>query len=274
MLVTLLAWIYISLLCFAWGTLLLQSVKIILKDRFFLFPHFSIICLVGLMAITVFAGILSLFMPLGGWQAHVIVICPCLVLFFQKQKPDFFPQLINQFKFLHPVLLCLLVISIIMVLVMCTWTINHPDTLAYHAQTIQWIEKYKATPGLVHLHVRYGYQGLWFVAGAFFSFKFTGTEALTFINSAIIIWFLIFVIQKIDKCFRSSTEKIQGFLWLLLLAGSLLSYTQVRLTATSASPDFIAALHLWMVFYFFSKKEAAQSPLHWLLIIMLSIFRT
>ena len=63
MLTTLLAWIYISFLSWMWGILFLQLIKKITKNDLHL-PHFSIICITGLSAITVIAGTFSLFIPL------------------------------------------------------------------------------------------------------------------------------------------------------------------------------------------------------------------
>ena len=93
---------------------------------------------------------------------------------------------------------------------MSTWTIVHPDTLGYHAQTIQWIEKYKAVPGLVHLHVRFGYQGLWFVDSALFGFSFSGKEGITFLNSTVLFWFFIFFINRINHNFFKEGKKLYG----------------------------------------------------------------
>ncbi len=272
MLVTLLAWIFITFLCWTWGGLLLEWLKIIFRDNTFILPHFSIICLAGFAAITVIAGILSLLMPLGGWQALLLISSPCLLLFFRKGNRGFYSRLKNQFTDLHPVVLFLLLASLVLILLMSTWKINHPDTLAYHAQTIQWIEKYRVIPGLVHLYTRYGYQGQWFVSCAFFSFRFTGTEALTFINSTVITWYFLFIVQKINAYHKDRGSKINSILWLLLFAGSCLSYTQVRLTVTSANPDFIATIVIWTVFYLFLKERDGRSTVHWLLIVILSIF--
>lgn len=271
MLITLLAWVFITLLCWAWGVLLLQQLKFVLRDVEFPLPHFSIICMTGLAFVTVVAGILSLFFALGNWIMHAVVIIPCLLIFFQKPASGFFTQFRAQFKGLHPAMIFILIASLALVLMMCTWTINHPDTLTYHGQTIQWIEKYKAVPGLAHLHARYGYQGLWFVTEAFFNFRFAGISTLTLINSLVVVWYLLFIIQKINRYFIDG-EWITALSWLLLFALSCWSYTQARLTITSASPDFITVLWLWMVFYLFIKKEASRSPVHWILMILLSIF--
>src|SRR4030095_5863712 len=89
MLTTLLAWIYISFLSWLWGILFLQFIKKITKSEFQL-PHFSIICITGLSAITVIAATLSLFIPLGEWWVQFLFIIPCLILFFQQDSPAFF----------------------------------------------------------------------------------------------------------------------------------------------------------------------------------------
>jgi hypothetical protein len=156
---------------------------------------------------------------------------------------------------------------------MSTWTINHPDTLTYHAQTIQWIEKYKVIPGLANLHVRYGLQSPWFISCAIFSTNFINGKALTFINSTILLWYFIFIIQQLNRNFFSNSNKLAGVMWIILVAISLASYTQVRLTATSASPDFIAAILTWAVlFLIIENKTSINQDLRWLLVVLFSVF--
>jgi hypothetical protein len=273
MLITLLAWLYISFLCGLWGTNILHLIKRITGNKQEPDLHFSVICLLGLAGITIFASILSLFIPLGTWLAQVMILLPCIFFLFYKTEKNLFSDLRRQFNSFHPAILFLSLSCIIMLLVMSSWTITHPDTLSYHAQTIQWIEKYKAIPGLVHLHIRYGYQGLWFVACAIFSFKFTGAEALTFINSTVLVWYFIFIVQKINENIFESTSKLNGFLWIALAAMSIWSYTQVRLTATSSSPDFIASLLVWTIFILLFEKKIQKEPMtQWILIILFSFF--
>ena len=270
MLATLLAWIYISFLCWTWGILLLQLTRRITKTELVL-PHFSIICITGLAGITIFAGVLSLFIPLGGWWVQFLFIIPGLAVFFIKNVPYFFSSLKKEFSLLHLPSLILLSSLLLLLLVMSSWVIVHPDTLGYHAQTMQWIEKYKAVPGLVHLHVRFGYQGLWFVDCALFDFSFTGSQGITFLNSTVLFWFFIFIINRIDDNFFKGQEKIVGLLWFTLLSLSLWSYTQVRLTATSASPDFIATIFVLSVIYLLIKKRSKHVyGSDWLLASLLS----
>ena len=271
MLITLFAWIYISFLSWMWGILFLQSIKKITGNELQL-PHFSIICISGLSVITVIAGILSLCIPLGGWWVQFLFILPCLTLFFTKGSPAFLAALKKEFQGLHHLSVILLSACLLLILVMSTWTIVHPDSLGYHAQTIQWIEKYKAVPGLVQLHVRFGYQGLWFVDAALFSFSFTGTQGMTFLNSTVLFWFFIFIINRIDQNFFKDGKKLYGLLWMSLLFISIWSYTQVRLTATSTSPDFIATLFILTIIYLLLEEDQKYPGAStWLLVGFLSL---
>jgi hypothetical protein len=254
MLITLLAWIYISFLSWLWGIIFLQLIKKITKSELD-FPHFSIICITGLSAITVIAAILSLFIPLGEWWVQFLFIMPCLILFFNKDSPAFFAALKKELQDLHFFSIVLLSACLLLVLVMSSWTIIHPDTLGYHAQTIQWIEKYKAVPGLAYLHVRFGYQWLWFVDSALFGFSFTGMEGINLLNSSVLFWFFIFFINRINYNFLKEGKRLYGLFWMALLVISIWSYTQVRLTATSASPDFIAALFTLVTIYLLLEKD-------------------
>jgi hypothetical protein len=122
------------------------------------------------------------------------------------------------------------------------------------------------------LHVRFGYQGLWFVDCALFDLNFTGKQGITFLNSTVLFWFLIFVINKIDHNFFKEGKKLYGFLWLALLTLSFWSYTQIRLTATSASPDFIATIFVLAIIYLLIEKSSNHLPVSdWLLVALLSI---
>ena len=267
MLTTFLSWIYITFLCWTWGKLFLLSVRKITNVH--LQPlHFSVICITGLSVITIIAGILSLIIPLNSWWVQLLFIAPCLVLFLKKDPQYFLTALKKELLNFHLLPAILLSVCLLLILIMSTWTIVHPDTLGYHAQTIQWIGKYKAIPGLVHLHFRFALQSLWFVDCALFSFSFTGKEGITFLNSTVLLWFFIFIVNQINYNFYKEGKKLNGLLAIALLFFSMWSYTQVRLTATSASPDFIATLFVLTILYLLFQKTVIGD---WILPVFLSI---
>ncbi len=253
MLLLLLASIYITFICLVWGIMAIRLLQGINKQN--PLPHLSIICLFGFSAITVLAGVLSLFIPLGRWPVQLIVLLPACLFLFSKSWKIGWGKIKKEVASLKTPAFLLLIVCTILLLVMGSWKIVHPDTLGYHAQTIQWIEKYKAVPGLVNLHTRFGYQGLWFPVSALFSFDFLETSAVTFINTAILFWYFLFISDKIIRNLSLKGNYSDGIAWILLLAISIWSYTQVRLTATSASPDFITVLMVWTVVYLFCKNH-------------------
>jgi len=271
MLLTLLICIYISLLCWAWGSILIRGLCRLAASEESTGFHFSITCLAGLAGITIMGSIISLFAPLGGWYIQVILLVPAL-LFMLINFSVKTEKLKNVFRGFHFSASMLLLASFLMILIIGSWKIIHPDTLGYHMQTIKWIEEYKAVPGLVNLHPRYGYQGLWFVSCALFGFRYLGTGSAVFVNIAVLSWFFLFVIDKINKsCISSGSELKQILLWPLLFILSIWSYTQVRLTAASASPDFIATLLIWTVIYLAGKKKIHNAA-DWLLILLFCFF--
>ncbi|HYM93215.1 MAG TPA: hypothetical protein VET23_03695, partial [Chitinophagaceae bacterium] len=273
MIITLLAWLYITILCRIWGVLILITVKKISRDDKSMPVHFSISCFLGLAGITVFASLLSLFIPLGGWLAQLLIVAPCTLLLFIKPGQRIFPELKKNFSRSHTILITLIFFCLILVLHTSSWKITNEDTLGYHAQIIQWIEKYKAVPGIANLHLRYGFQSPWFVSCALFSFSFTGTNALTFINSAILFWYFIFMISQVNEYFLGQTNIATSFLWLAFLMFSLWNYSLVRLTADSASPDFVAVIYTWIVFYLLlNKKFRETNTSNFLLLILTSVF--
>src|SRR6185369_7074241 len=100
MLATLLAWLYITFLCWTWGIIFLQLTGKVTKDKIVL-PHFSIICIIGLATITIIAGLLSLVIPLGEWWVQFLFIIPGLATFFIKDIPYFFSSIKQEFGTLH-----------------------------------------------------------------------------------------------------------------------------------------------------------------------------
>lgn len=270
MIVTLIAWIYITCICYCWGKSVLQFTEKIShvhngKNNI----PFSIVCFTGLAAIGCVAGTASLFMPLGLWQLQIPLLLPCIPV-LRKTFSEHSLR-INPFRSLHIAIGFLLGCIIILILVMSTWTVTHPDSIDYHLQIIQWIEKYKPIPGLSHINLRLGLQNLWFPLCALFSFSFIHIGSPIFLNAVVVIWFLYFVLIQINRC-MSEQDHTNALLWTALLVFSAWSYTQVRLTVTSASPDFIAAIYIWLVFYLMQSAVLVQNAVKFVLLVILGSF--
>lgn len=256
MLVTVIAWIYITFLSYSWGSLLLRltsGVKL-LKEKPYI--HSSVICFTGLILIASIASILSFFLPLGSGSIQFVFFLPSL--FFIKHT--FAPKNKSEVRWL-PVNLILLTCCLVMVLIMCSYTISHPDSLGYHIQIIKWIEEYKIVPGITNINPRLGFQSNWFILCALFNFNFIVSSSYVYLNSLITLWILFFIISQINQSIVQKHQK-ESWLWIAFLLLTLGSYTQIMLTATSASPDYIAAIYIWLALYFlYNSSGAPQTQL-------------
>lgn len=270
MIINLFFWFYISFICFVWGNIMYEAIKKIIAD----IPEtaFSITCLAGLSIVGVIAFYLSLFIPLN-WIANCVIIFPVLIYcLFKKNRNTIKLQILSTFKSFSPLGYSLLLVCILMTLIISASKIIHPDTLAYHAQLIQWFQAYKAVPGIVNLKLEFGFQSLFFATQAIF--KAVNENGNYFsLGGCVVCWYFIFIIKKIDAIFLNPTYlnyRIQNsqWGWLLLLTYTLFSFTQVRLTIASASPDFIVTLLLLVIAYlFFKNKSEGKNKIFYLLLV-------
>ncbi|HXB42519.1 MAG TPA: hypothetical protein VNV85_00605, partial [Puia sp.] len=215
--------------------------------------EFPLVCLSGLSLVGVLALLFSLFISLD-WKAHLIIALPALIyFFFRKNRNKINEQVIFFFKGFTIPSYCLLSGCILLILIISSYTIKHPDTLAYHCQAILWMKNYSVIPGLVNLQPHLGFQSMWFAVEAVFCPVSKNLNTSFYVNGSILCWYFIFVIGKIFEPTRQKTinedSKDNRWFWLLLLIFTILSWTQVRLTAASASPDFIVALYIMAAVY-------------------------
>jgi hypothetical protein len=273
MIFSLLVCIYITAVCWAWGMLLTSCIRMLVKEELPLKLDFGITCLCGLAAIAVTAGFVSLFLPLGGLLPQLLVLIPTVFIFSRRQMRGHLKrQLESSFITLRPALLLSLAIALIVSLIINAGEVIHPDTLHYHAQCIQWIEAYKVIPGLVNLSYHYGLQSSWFTASALFMFKFAGHNAPGFLGITVITWFIIFLHEKLNGFIREETAApsafMKGVIWLLLFVFSFWSFTMIRGTLTSASPDFITAIYIWFTCYLFVQLHHTDQRRSFLLLML------
>jgi hypothetical protein len=177
--------------------------------------------------------------------------------FTGHRAPTYFRKVITALSSLNIPKLALLSTSLLLILIISVYDIKHPDTLIYHAQIINWIKNYRLVPGIVHLEYHLGFQSNWFVLCGLFSFGFIGTTALTFINTSVLSWFVIFIIKKVAVQHITSNGRLHyyQFLHLLLLAFCFYGYTAIRLSATSASPDFILGIYILLIGWLFFQES-------------------
>jgi hypothetical protein len=274
MLLILLAWLYITVVCFTWGILSVRLIAGKQALQAFNAMHWPVVCLTGLALTGVLSFWLSVFMPIG-LAAHLIILIPVILYHLSIKRIKVLYQPLLTLKKMNGWLSFLLISTILLVLLMASYKIDHPDTLKYQGPAIRWMETYKAIPGIVHFNTRLAYQSWWFSAQALFRFSFISANNFLFVNSCILFWFLVFVVRRIGDAWEQLKQKQPTAIyvfsgWLLLLGFSFLSWTQLRLTAVSTSPDFIAMLYAWFMFYLFYQYRLGNNQQFLAILITLS----
>ena len=252
----LVSWIYISFICLIWGNL---AVRLIFRNQSNIAElDFSILCFMGMSVVGVIALFISLFMPLNAGVKIVLQVPAFFYLLRASNRKSFFYQLRAPFDHLSLADLLLLIACIVMILFLSTSVIIHPDTLNYHIYSIRIFDKYGMIPGIANLRLDLGFQSLWFAVMSIFDLSFFQTNISYPLSGCVLCWFIIFLIAKATdrKIELTASGKFNltsnWYLWLLLF--TVISWTQIRLTASSASPDFIVTLSILSAFYFFNRK--------------------
>lgn len=273
MIFELISWIYISLICFIWAS---QILKLFLSTDKVAMIDFPVVCLIGMAIIGVISFYVSLVIQLNILIKLSLQI-PALFILFKSDncrklvaqfKKSFFGFSMSDYIFLSVIL--------VMILFLSTSLIIHPDTINYHVFSTQIFDKYGTITGLANLKPEFGFQSIWFSALAFFDFPPYGTSPLFLLNGCAMCWVIILLISMGTGKKRNATESTSMIsrIWcLILILFCILSWTQIRLTSSSLSPDFIAAIFILLSFYFFSGRKRMQKVEDSdLLAILFSIF--
>ncbi len=259
MIFELISWIYLSLICFIWAN---QILKLFLDADKVAMIDFPVVCLVGMAII----GVVSFYISLG-IQLNILVKLslqiPALFILFkstnQRELVVHFKKSFIDFSMSDYILLSVI---LMMILFLSTSLIIHPDTINYHVFSTQIFDKYGTITGLANLKPEFGFQSAWFSVLAFFDFPLSRNGPIFLLNGCTMCWVSIFLISKGATKKRNaidSTLIISRIWYLILILFCILSWTQIRLTATSLSPDFITAIFILLGFYFFSGRKYMET---------------
>ncbi len=255
MIFELISWIYISLICLIWGNLILKLFFGINEVAVIDFP---IVCFIGMSVIGIVAIYISLVIPLVIAVKLILQIPAFLFLLNPSRRKKFFSQLKKPFIGLSIMDFVFLTSAILMILFLCTTLIIHPDTINYHAFSTNIFDKYGTVPGIANLKPQYGFQSNWFAGLAFFDFSIFQFGPWFPLNGCVMCWVIVFLVSKaavLKNGFSHSQHFPSGIWYLLFILFAILSWTQIRLTASSLSPDFIAAIAILLAFYFFTGRR-------------------
>jgi hypothetical protein len=165
MLFLLLKFLYIVILSFLYG----YSIQRILKKQSEQLS-FPLTVLIGMLGISVYGAILSIFIPLGA-VAHLIILLTALPAFFLLPVILQFKNYIQSARAASTSLKLFFAAAVLYILYISAQQSFTYDEGLYYAQFIKWMQYYPTVPGLANLHVRFGFNSHWHVLAAIFNFS-------------------------------------------------------------------------------------------------------
>ena len=172
MLSVLLIWIYITLTAAVSGGIFCG---LLLKKESFQKLHFEDLSICGLMLVTVYAQIFSLFAGVG-LVANILLLCICLVLCVVFRRKISVTEIIKKVP-RKPLLFFCVLIAVLLMAYGSSAGYFHYDSDLYHGQSVRWIEEFGVVKGLVNLHTRLAYNSSSFAMTALYSFSWLGGKS-------------------------------------------------------------------------------------------------
>ncbi len=202
MISVLLNWFYIAATSFLIGFGLAAFVR-----RMFHYYIKDIACIaaLGLLTVTVYAQIFSLFYKVGAAaNALLVVVCLAAAVVYRHQ----IVRLLSEAWHGRSITWKLAILLSIAVWCFCTSRgYMHYDSDLYHAQSIRWIEEYGIVRGLGNIHVRFAYNSSFFALSALYSMKFLTGHSLHTVNGlmALLLWIQVFPLFERDRTRQNRT---------------------------------------------------------------------
>jgi hypothetical protein len=256
MIFDILTWIYISVICYAWGKFFF--VRLIKSPGLNWNPGFPVTSFLGLCLLGILTMYFSLFFSVNEWLMLGISLPALLFYRLSENRKSFKTDLKNLWVHTTVVDRVLVIVTVFVLLLLNSAAVIHPDTLNYHNDSVQIYKRFGQIPGIANVKLEYGFQSLWFAVLALFDFSIFESGMSYPLAGAVMCWFVLYLISSASKWLSH-----KQYLWyLFLFLAGMLAWTQIRLTASSASPDFIVAVCIFLSLYFFIKTPDGESYAH------------
>ena len=190
-------------------------------------------------------------------QVALIIILVAIAVFKWNDCKTLFKTVFFEFSTWPTLLLILFFLTWTVILLINAGPTMMDDTESYHIQSIKWIQEYGSVPGIVNLHVRFGFNSSWFSSAALFSFSSKTTGGFTVMNSIISVWLCYWFIEKFNH-FQKENNVQSAFAVLSIFIVSLAIWPLIRGNAATTNYDFITTSIVLILFteVFFSEKTS------------------
>jgi len=220
--------------------------------------------LTGFTLLAFLAGVWSLFYPLA-WTFHLIAALLALAgHLLPPNRPN--PGLILACLRSSPLAFTVFLLIAAAVLLFALLPPNNPDTGIYHAQSVRWIEEYRAVPGLGNLNGRLAYNSSWYLLVAFGGFRFLGFDTLPAAFSFLLLVSCAFFLYQLYAAPRAPQSWLLSAVFLpaaLLLSSPLIA---------AATTDLPVMLLVWIILLLFvdnaSRPHAGSLMVEGILVVL------
>ncbi len=264
MLLTLLIWIYVSILTYLAGHAVLHFGRWNVGSL----PPVStpVICLLGAAGLTTLSGWLWLLVPIGPLTHLVLAAGLAGYAIWLRPRPS-----ISVLRGKHPVWLWLTVgILFAVVWIRSVQLPRLVDTGGYHAPMIEWIHQYAIVPGLANLNYRFGFNNSWFLLNALFRFQLTTNVVWHGLNGWLMAMVGWFSVTEWQRYHLERKRPFSGWLGSWLALGLLVIF---HWTLSSPSPDLPTHVYVALCFWVWLRRSESIADRHtdgwtWLLLLL------
>ncbi|MFG6367068.1 MAG: hypothetical protein K1W16_01330 [Lachnospiraceae bacterium] len=216
-------WIYIAITAFLMG---MRLREIVWRHFQYRVKSISSILAAGLITITVYAQVFSLFYKVGA-VANLVLVGMCIpVVAIQHQQIT--QLLCSVWRNNSRARKLVLAVSVILWCFCTSRGYMHYDSDLYHAQSIRWIEEYGIVKGLGNIHVRFAYNSSFFALSALYSMKFLCGRSLHTVNGfiALLLWIQVLTLfqkKKNRKTFVTDFARVGAFYYLTVIYSDIVA---------------------------------------------------
>jgi hypothetical protein len=253
--------IVVSIVCIIWGVpVLLIWKRTIDRDDFWyrtVAARLSFLFFCGCVVISLLSSWASLIGPLHFLYLTIptLLVFGYLIFFKSNTLKQIFPRVIIQNVSFNWVNAVFVFVTIVVFLLLSSLQPVNGDTQLYHLQVIRWQHEYGSVPGIVNLYPRLGLNSNWLSVISWFYLPSVKNENFTYLNSAFVMWFFIWLFSTWHFYFkqmseRKSSQVLACFYFLFLIYG-LFDWQLFRDAANSTNFDFLVNAFLFIIFSYF-----------------------
>lgn len=255
MLLIFLNWIFITVISFIFGYAFVQVFKFFIEEEDKSPVNFSILVILGLIALTAITSVITLFSKIGlVINILVIVIAIQYAIINYRGIAKYLSFYYIEVKKANPWLKLLFFFSFLLALIYSASPSQNHDDGMYYMQTIKWIENYAVVPGLGNIHGKLAFNSNWHVLSSLFGFSYLGIPALNDLNGLLHIMVVTYAFTGLQSLMNGKYE-LATILKVLMFIPTFIFLKYF----TAPTPDLAAIYLIWIAIIFLVKKIEEQS---------------